>query len=71
MPWHKAHVVAQRPEFFADSRNERGMIAARKIRAPDRALEQDVADKGEPGYGLEKYDVTWRMTRAMQYLKLQ
>src|SRR2546427_495181 len=43
----EADIVAERQQFFLDRIDQRGVAAAGQIRAPDRAIEQHVADMGE------------------------
>ncbi|MNE08902.1 hypothetical protein D3C80_1015640 [compost metagenome] len=44
------------------------MVAAGKVGAADRALEQDVADLGETGLAVEEDDVAGRVARAVDHL---
>ena len=39
------HIIAERPEFFADAVEQERMIAAGQIRAPDAPGEKNVAAK--------------------------
>src|SRR5690606_23717724 len=43
----EAGLVAERQQLLRDRLDQRGMIAARQIRAPDGASEKDVADMRE------------------------
>ncbi len=46
MAGDEGDVVPERPELLADRPDEQLVIAARQVRAPDRAPEQHVADDG-------------------------
>ena len=45
MARHEGDIVAERKQLGADRVDQVGVIALRKIRAADRALEQHVADQ--------------------------
>ena len=52
--------------FVLDRIDQRGVIAAGQIGAPDRAVEQDVADMGEAQFLVEEHHAARRMAGAMQ-----
>ena len=66
------HVVSQRPEFLGDGRDQLGVIAAREVRASDRAPEHDIAYEGDFRLLLEEDDVArcvaWAMPNAQRDL---
>ena len=66
---YEAHIVAERKELLADRRDQRTMVAARKIAAPDRALEQHIADKGEAGGRIVEHDVPGRVAGTVQHVE--
>jgi hypothetical protein len=63
------HLVPEREEPLADRAQQRGMIAARKVGAADGAAKEDVADLGESGDRVEKDQVAWGVTWAVQDLE--
>ena len=52
----EADIVAERQQFFLDRVDQRGVAAAGQVGAPDRAVEQDVADMGEAQFLVEEHD---------------
>src|SRR5690606_29393781 len=66
---HEGDVVAQRPELVADRVDQVRMVAARKVRPADRAVEQDVAHDREPRLPMEEHDMAGRVARAMDDLE--
>ena len=71
MPRHKTHVVAKRKQLLTYRCQQRCVIAARKIGATNRALEQHITDKGELRVGLVKHYMAGRVARTMQHLETQ
>src|ERR1051325_7548056 len=72
MAGNEMHVVSQRPEFLGDGRDQLGVIAAREVRASDRAPEHDIAYEGDFRLLLEEDDVArcvaWAMPNARRDL---
>src|SRR5271166_3749000 len=58
---HEADVVAQRPEPLRNGSDELGVVAAGKIRAPDRACEEHVAHQRQLCAGMKEHHVAWGM----------
>src|SRR6185437_618006 len=50
-------ILAERPQLAGDRAEERGLIAARKVAAADRAAEQHVADEREACRLMEEDDM--------------
>lgn len=50
------HIVAERKQFGFNGVDERGMIAVREIRAPDRPAEDHISHKRESLPAIEKND---------------
>ena len=69
MSRHESHVVAERKQLVAYGSQQCCMVAARKIGAADRPLEQHIADESEPRLRLEKYHVTRGVAWAMNHLE--
>lgn len=69
--WHKPNIISERKQFGTDHAQQCCMVATRKIRTSDRALEQHVTDKGKPRIRLKKHHVPGRMTGTMQYIEPQ
>ncbi len=63
------HIVAKRPQAFADRRQQGIEIAAGKVSTPDRALKQHIADKCHGRGSMEEHHVTGSMARAMQHFQ--
>ena len=63
----EAHVIPQWKEPLGDGGDQLVVIAPRKIRAPDGALEQDVAHLGEPPLGVEEHHMTGGVPGAMDH----
>jgi hypothetical protein len=59
-------MVSEREQQLADRVQQRSMVAAREVRAADRAAKEDVANLGESGDRIEIDQVAWRVTRAVQ-----
>src|SRR6185369_7799582 len=68
---HEADVVAQRPEPRGDRLDQLGVVAAREVGAPDRALEKHVADLGEPRLAVEEDHMPGRVAGAVVDLELR
>jgi len=69
VPRDEAHVVAEREQLLADRRQQCRMVAAWKIGAADRALEQHVSDEGESRLGLVEHHVTGSVAGAVQHFE--
>ena len=65
VPGQQGHVVAERPDTLAYRTQQRRMVTPRKVRAPDRALEDHVADDRDPRLPVKKDHMPRRVTRAM------
>ena len=65
MSRHEAHAVAEGPEIVDDRVDQLLMIALRKIGPPDRAAEQDIADKGELAGLMIDHDMARRVAGAV------
>ena len=65
----EADLVAERQKLLLDRADQRGMVAARQVGAPDRAAEQHVADMGELRGAVVVDDMARRVARAMQHLE--
>src|SRR4029079_2888344 len=64
-------LVAHRPEPSGDRADELLLVAAREIPAPDRALEQHVADHRELRFRMVEDDVAGRVARAVSDVERQ
>src|SRR5262245_49972768 len=62
-------VVAQRQDLRLDRADQRVVIAAREVRATDRALEEHVPHDRELRLALEEDDVTGRVARAVAHFE--
>ena len=69
MPTDERKLVAERQEFGADRVNERGMVTIWKIRAANRALEDNIADDGKALFAIDEYDGARRVARAVQHIE--
>ena len=70
MPWNELYIVAERPELLANGADQRRIVTARQVRAPDRTLKQDIADDSQTALGMEENHMTGGVTGAMSNLKL-
>ena len=61
VPGIHLHVVAQRDEFVLDAGNERGVVAAGKIGAPDAAVKQHVAGDEKAVFAAEERNAAGRV----------
>src|SRR6516165_8458774 len=66
MAANETDVVAKRQQLFLDRPDQGRVAAARQVGAPDRTVEQDVADMGEAQLLAEIDHAARRMTGAMQ-----
>ena len=66
---NERNVIAKWQQFCFYRRNQCVVIAVRKVRAPNRARKQNVADEGEFLGAVEQHDRAWRMSRAMEYIE--
>lgn len=66
MPWNEADIVPEWEEPLPNRCDEVGVIAARKVGAADRALEEHVADLGDLRLAVEEDDMSGRMARTME-----
>src|SRR6476620_3657287 len=64
-------VVAHRPQLLGDRADQLLLVAARKIPPPDRALEQDVADRREVRGRMVEHDMAGGVARAMAHIEGQ
>ena len=67
----ETHVVAQGKELVADRVDQRRVVAARKVGAADRALEQHVADEGQLCFRLVEHHVAGRVAGTVQHGETQ
>ena len=63
----EADVVAIGPQTPGDRRDQRVEVAARKVGAADRSLEQHVADEGDPQVRIDEDHVAGRVPGAMPH----
>jgi len=70
MPRNELHIVSQRPELLANGADQRRIVTARQVRAPDRTLKQNIADDSQTALGMEENHMTGGVTGAMSNLKL-
>lgn len=70
MAGNEAHLVAERKETFADGVEQLAMIAAWKIRAPDRPPKEHVAHLSEPRRAFEIDQMPRGVAGAVQHLQL-
>ena len=66
MTGNEGDIVTQREQLLAYAGNQFLMIAARKVRATNRALEQHIPNPGHFLLLVEKHHVTRRVTRAVK-----
>ena len=66
---NEGDIVAQRPELEVNRRDQGVEIAARKIRPPDRPLEEHIAGKQYAARLIEKDDMAGRMAGAVKHLQ--
>src|SRR5260221_14718424 len=66
MTWHEGDVVAEWPEPLADRLQQLLVIAAREVRAADRAPEQHVAHEGHLRRSVHERHVARRVAGAMR-----
>ena len=69
MARQEGHVVAERKEIVTDRVQQLIVVAAWKIRAPDRAREQDVADDREAAGTMEEHDMPRCVAGTVLYLE--
>src|SRR5262245_8878967 len=67
----EAHVVAEDEQPLADRADERVVVAAWEVRAPDRALEEHVAHQREARRTVEEDHVAGGVARAVLDLELE
>src|SRR3954453_19188954 len=67
----EADIVAERQQLGLDRVDQGRMTAAGQIGAPDRAGEQDVADRGEAQLLVEEHPAAGRVAGAMIDLELE
>ncbi len=65
MARHKGDVIAQRKQPLADRADQILVVAAREIRAADRALEQHVAHQGHARRRMHEHHMARRMSGAV------
>jgi hypothetical protein len=70
MARHKVDIIAIRPELARDRGDQIVKIALGKVRATDRAFEQQITDKGQLGILIDDRDMAGRMAGAMNDVKL-
>lgn len=61
VPGIHLHVVAQREEFVFDAGNERGVVTAGEIGAPDAAVKQHVAGDEKAVFATKKRNAAGRV----------
>ena len=66
----KSNIKPERPEALGDAVNQLLIIAFGKIRTPDRALKQHIADHRDLIVALHKYDMAGRMTGTMNDIEI-
>ena len=62
---HERRVVAERPQLRGDRGDQLIVIPLGEIRAPDRSLEQHVADERDAGFGLVKHHMAGGVSRTV------
>ena len=63
---NKRHVIAERQQLRLDRADQQFGTTAGQIGATDRALEQHIANEGEPLRSIEQHDRAGRMSWAME-----
>jgi hypothetical protein len=71
MAGNEIDIVSQGEKSLTNRTNQCGMIAPRKIGASDRPFKQNVPNNRQSARRMKKHDMPWRMSRAVNHLKVE